>query len=328
MSPITLLLTVVGGAAIFSVVLSLIGDATPEDTPLNRLEDYRSLAGEPGGEWHQQQAARTAPTDALRGAVRRFGGARVDKSERGNKLAVRLLLAGYKLRPAEWLAISLGVALLLGLLALLRFGSPFALVIGAALGYGGSQFWLKRRISKRRRMFDNQLGPAVLSISNGVKAGYTFAQAIDLVGKNAPVPMGPELMRVTREVQLGLSIQEALGHMVTRNESDDLRLMLTAVQIQQQVGGNLASILDTIEFTIRERVRIKGEIRTLTGQARASGWILIILPFALAGILQVIAPSYFGPMFKSGIGQGMLGAAGFALLCGYGIIQKIVNIKV
>lgn len=325
MSPITLLLTLVGGAAVFSVVLSLTGDAAAEPVPLNSLDDYRNQgAADPEAEWRQ----RTAPADALRGAVRRLGGERVDSSARGNKLAARLLIAGLKVRPAEWLAISLGVSLLAGVLALLRFRSPFGPVIGAALGYGGAQFWLKRRISKRKRMFDKQLGPVVLSISNGVKAGYTFAQAIDLVARNAPVPIGPELMRVTREVQLGLSIQQALGHMVVRNESDDLRLMLTAVQIQQQVGGNLASILDTIEFTIRERVRIKGEIRTLTGQARASGWILIILPFALAGILQLIAPTYFGPMFKSPIGQGMLGAAGFSLLCGYGIIQKIVNIKV
>jgi len=320
MSPITLLLTAVGGGAVFAVVLSLMGDAAPELAPLDRLDEYHT-----GDDWPQQRAV---PTEALRDVVRRFGGERLDRSERGNKLAARLMMAGYKLRPAEWVALSLAASALVGGLGLLRFSSPFGLVIGAALGYGGAQFWLKRRISKRKRMFDNQLGPAVLSISNGVKAGYTFAQAIDLVGKNAPAPMGIELMRVTREVQLGLSIQEALGHMVTRNESDDLRLMLTAVQIQQQVGGNLASILDTIEFTIRERVRIKGEIRTLTGQARASGWILIILPFALAGILQVIAPTYFGPMFKSGLGQGMLGLAGFSLLCGYGIIQKIVNIKV
>ncbi|GAC1344905.1 MAG: type II secretion system F family protein [Candidatus Dormibacteria bacterium] len=324
-----MLLTLVGGAAVFSVVLSLLGNTQAAEGSLARLEGYLDggAGGAPGGEPRQTPHA-VPPTQALRAAVRRFGGARVDRSERGSKLAARLMRAGLKLRPGEWLALSLAVSLLVGGLSFLRFASPFGGVIGAAVGYGGAQYWLKRRISKNRRKFDQQLGPAVLSISNGVKAGYTFAQAIDLVGKNAPMPIGVELMRVTREVQLGLAMQEALGHMVERNESDDLRLMLTAVQIQQQVGGNLASILDTIEFTIRERVRIKGEIRTLTGQARASGWILIILPFALSGILQVIAPTYFGPMFKSAIGQGMLGAAAFSLLCGYGIIQKIVNIQV
>ena len=101
-----------------------------------------------------------------------------------------------------------------------------------------------------------------------------------------------------------------------------------AIGIQREVGGNLAEILDTIEFTIRERIRIKGEIKTITSQARASGYILIVLPFALGGILSLIAPSYFTPMLHQLVGQIMLGIGGFFLLCGYGIIRKIVNIRV
>jgi len=162
----------------------------------------------------------------------------------------------------------------------------------------------------------------------GLKAGYTFGQAVDLVSKNAPPPMGPELARITREQQLGVPLIEALTRMVRRNDSEDLRLMLTAVQIQQQVGGNLAEILDTIEFTIRERIRIKGEIKTITSQARVSGYILIALPFALGGILSLLAPSYFSPMLHQTLGQIMLGVGGFFLICGYGIIRKIVNIRV
>jgi tight adherence protein B len=140
--------------------------------------------------------------------------------------------------------------------------------------------------------------------------------------------MGPELARITREQQLGVPLVEALTRMVRRNDSEDMRLMLTAVQIQQQVGGNLAEILDTIEFTIRERIRIKGEIKTITSQARVSGYILIGLPFALGGILSMLAPSYFTPMLHQTIGQIMLGIGGFFLLCGYAIIRKIVNVRV
>jgi tight adherence protein B len=143
-----------------------------------------------------------------------------------------------------------------------------------------------------------------------------------------PPPMGSELGRVTREVQLGLQMNEALARMVRRNDSEDLRLMLIAVQIQSQVGGNLAHILDTIEFTVRERVRIKGEIRSLTVQARASGWVLICLPFGMTGILMGIAPSYFDPMLHKTAGLILLGVAGFMMACGYGIIRRIVNIKV
>src|ERR1035441_6923066 len=153
-------------------------------------------------------------------------------------------------------------------------------------------------------------------------------KAVDLTAKNLPAPMGTELGRVTREVQLGLPMNEALSRMVRRNESEDLRLLLIAVQIRSQVGGNLAHILDTIEFTVRERVRIKGEIKSLTGQACAQGWVLIAMPFGMAGILMMIAPSYFDPMIQKTAGQVMLGLAGFLILCGYGLIRRLVNIKI
>jgi tight adherence protein B len=192
----------------------------------------------------------------------------------------------------------------------------------------GAQLFVRYRQSKRTKAFTAQLSPTILQLSGSMKAGYTFAQAMDLTAKNMPAPMGSELGRITREVQLGLPMNEALGRMVRRNESDDLRLLLIAVQIQSQVGGNLAHILDTIEFTVRERVRIKGEIKSLTGQARAQGWVLICMPFGMAGILMGIAPSYFDPMIKTTPGQVMLGVAGFLILCGYGLIRKVVNIKI
>ena len=149
-----------------------------------------------------------------------------------------------------------------------------------------------------------------------------------MVSQNVPAPMGPELARITRETQLGVPVVDALANMVRRNDSDDLRLMLTAVQIQQQVGGNLAQILDSIESTIRERIAIKGEIKTITSQARVSGYILTSLPFALGGILSLLAPSYFTPMLHQFLGQVMLGVGGVFLLCGYGLIHKIVSIRV
>jgi tight adherence protein B len=276
----------------------------------------------------EEMAEKLTAAQSFRTQLQSRVGSRIDKSQRGTKVADSLMQADLKLRASEWILLSGGVAVMAGALLSMRFGSPLSFPIGAVAGWFGMGIYLRRRVSRRRRTFEKQLGPAVLAISNGVKAGYTFAQAIDLVSKNAAFPMGIELTRVTRETQLGVPLSEALGRMVTRNESEEMRLMLTAVQIQQQVGGNLATILDSIEFTIRERVRIKGEVRTLTGQARASGWILIILPFALAGILTLIAPSYFTPMFKKTIGQVMLGAAGVSLALGYAIIQKIVDVEV
>jgi tight adherence protein B len=271
------------------------------------------------------------PRDALgqlRHVVQSAFGSRFERTDRGSRMADRLARADLKLRPTEWMLMSGGAALIVAAILYLRFGSLILVPIGAVMGYVGAQLFLRYRQSKRTKAFNAQLSPAILQLSGSMKAGYTFAQAVDLAARNMPAPMGTELGRVTRECQLGLPMNEALSRMVHRNESEDLRLLLIAVQIQSQVGGNLAHILDTIEFTVRERIRIKGEIKSLTGQARASGWVLIALPFGMTGILMMIAPSYFSPMLQKTAGQVLLGLAGFMILCGYGFIRRIVNIKV
>jgi tight adherence protein B len=274
------------------------------------------------------RAPRAVLANALRAALQATVGRKLDRSNRGTRLAVELARADLKLKPAEWLLMTAGVSALVGLLAAVRFGSLIALPFGAAAAYVASRVMLKLRQSKRRKRFEDQLAPTLLAVGNGLKAGYAFGQALDLASKNAVEPMASELSRAVREVTLGIPIGEALSRMVVRNQSEDLRLVMTAVQIHAQVGGNLAQILDNIEYTIRERIRIKGEIKTLTSQARASGWILMILPFALAGLMTAVAPSYFNPMLSEAPGRIMLGVAGLMLLGGYAVIRKIVNVKV
>jgi tight adherence protein B len=317
----TILLAAVGATALFVFVFVIFAPGAGSGL-LSRLESFEEPVVVAAPQQH------TARLDIFRQGIQATVGKKLDRSDRGTKLADGLARANLKIRPTEWVMISAGASLLAGALAYLRFNSTLAIPAGLLIGYVGMQVFLRMRQTKRTKAFDGQLSPTILAMSSAMKAGYTFAQAMDLVSKNTPPPMGSELSRVTREIQLGVPINEALGHMVKRNDSEDLRLMLTAVQIQSQVGGNLSSILDTIEFTIRERIRIKGEIKTLTGQARASGWVLIILPFALGGLLMAIAPSYFNPMWQKLPGQIMLGVAGFMLLCGYGLIRKIVNVKI
>lgn len=296
---------------------------------LSRIDfAYDPEAQQPVQPEEDPSAGGANPLEVFRSGFQQTVGKKLDRSDRGAKLADALTRADVKLRPAEWVAISFAVGGLVGLGFLARFGSLPMALIGVVVGYMGCQFFLRIRQSRRSKAFDAQLAPTILSVSSAIKAGYTFAQAVDLVAKNGAPPMSSELARVVRETQLGVPLIEALGRMVQRNESEDLRLLSTAVTIQSQVGGNLAQILDTIEYTVRERIRIKGEIKTLTGQARASGWVLIVLPFALGGILAVIAPSYFNPMLKTLPGQIILGIAGFMVLCGYGLIRKIVNVQV
>jgi tight adherence protein B len=252
----------------------------------------------------------------------------LSRSSHTGKLADDLQKADIKLKSSEWILAVLGLGVFVGLLVALRFASFIAFVPCPFIVYVLSGLFLRLRQGRRSRAFNNQLGDTLTLLSNALKAGHSFAQALSTVSKNAQPPIADEFARATREIALGISVDDALNHMVQRNKSDDFDLMVTAVQIQRVVGGNLAEILDTIAYTIRERVRIQGEIRTLTAQARASGWIITILPFALAGMLSVISPSYFGPMFTDPIGHVLIGVALFSMAIGAAAIQKIVKIEV
>ena len=317
------LLAGVAGAAILLVVMGLKPGADKPDEISQRLERYSDPAHAgppPPPRGNSPKEIFQAFSESLNQLMAR--------SARAGKLGDELQRADLKLKPSEWAMIVAGVGVVTGLLAAARFGTIIAFLPCPPLAYLLSGVVLKYMQGKRTRAFDRQLGDTIILLSNALKAGYSFAQAISTVGKTATPPIADEFNRATREMALGLSVDDALSHMVKRNQSDDFDLMVTAVQIHRVVGGNLAEILDTIALTIRERVRIKGEIRTLTAQARASGWIITILPIALAGILTVISPDYFKPMFSETLGRIMLLMGGFSMAVGFAIIQKIVKIEV
>jgi tight adherence protein B len=213
--------------------------------------------------------------------------------------------------------------------------NPIVLIIGLLIGFMAPRFYLNMRKSGRLRAFNKQLPDTVTLIANALRAGSSFLQAIELVVRESRPPISIEFGRVIREVNLGLPFDLALENMVKRVKSEDFELMATAIAIQHQVGGNLAEILDSIAFTIRERVRIKGEINTLTAQQRLSGYVVAGLPIGLAAILFVIAPSFFQPMFDKppdliGIPVGviLLVIGGVAMFIGFQVIRKIVDIEV
>ncbi len=250
------------------------------------------------------------------------------RSSHTGKLADDLQKADLRLKSSEWVLAVAGVGVGLGLLLTLRFGTPVMMLVGPVAAWLLSGVFLKFRQGRRTRAFNNQLGDTITLLSNALKAGYSFAQALASVSRNASPPIAEEFGRATREIALGINVDDALNHMVQRNKSEDFDLLVTAVQIQRVVGGNLAEILDTIAYTIRERVRITGEIRTLTAQARVSGIIITLLPFGLAGVLEVISPSYFGPMLTETLGHILLGVGIFSIAIGAAGIQKIVKIEV
>ncbi len=265
----------------------------------------------------------------------------VEQRDFGADLARDIARADLKLKPGEFIAMWVGVVVLVpAVFVFLGFvfsplRTPLALLIGAVIGFFLPRMWLNQRRASRLAAFNKQLPDTITLIANSLRAGSSFLQAIEMVVREGQPPMTTEFNRVVREVNLGLAFDVALDNMVRRVRSDDLELMATAITIQHQVGGNLAEILDSIAFTIRERVRIKGEIRTLTAQQRMSGYVVAGLPVGLLGILMVIAPKFMEPMFKNppgigGLPAGMiiLALGGFCMFIGFLIIRKIVQIEV
>ena len=256
-----------------------------------------------------------------------------DRMGRGNakkgkpSVAEQLQRADLKLRPSEFFGIQLGAGVLVALIAYWRFNSILGL-LAFVIGYLAPSFYVRYRVSQRLRKFNGQLGDTLTLLSNALKAGYSFAQAIDTVAKNAVAPIGDEFGRAVREMNLGGSPDEALSNITKRIASPDFDLVSTAYSIHRTVGGNLAEILDNIAYTIRERVRIKGEIQTLTAQARASGTIITALPILLAAFMFFVTPTYFQPMFGNVIGWALIIMAAFLIFIGNLIIRRIVAIEV
>jgi len=243
-------------------------------------------------------------------------------------LSEQLSRADLKLRASEFILIRFGAALGLALVGFVRFGVGIPMLVLAVVGYFIPKFYLGHRQRKRLRQFNDQLGDTLVLISNALKTGYSMAQALDVVANKASPPMSQEFDRVVKEVNLGAGIEESLSRMVRRTESDDLDLVVTAVSINRKIGGNLSEILETIAETIRERVRIKGELSTLTAQARGSGYMITGLPIVLGVFMYFVTPQYFGGMVKSPIGIGMLIGAGIFMGLGQLIMSKIATVDV
>ena len=265
----------------------------------------------------------------------------LEQRDFGANLARDLARADLRLKPSEFLAIwgasIVGIPLIMAVLSVVlpTLGNPLFLLIGAFIGFFIPRMWLNRRKGSRLNAFNKQLPDTITLLANALRAGSSFLQAIELVVRESRPPISTEFARVIREVNLGLPFEQAMENMVRRVKSEDLELMATAITIQHQVGGNLAEILDSIAFTIRERVRIKGEINTLTAQQRMSGYVVGFLPIGLAGFLFIAAPAFTEPMFDNrasliGLPAGVivLAIGGFMMFIGFMLIRRIVDIEV
>lgn len=244
------------------------------------------------------------------------------------KIQKELIKAHVLLKGEEFITISIICTIIFVLLFWLIFHNIFVGFVFGILGWMSPRFIIKKIISKRIRMLNSQLADAIVLISNSLKAGHSFIQSIDMVSKEMAAPISQEFLKLQKEINLGYTTEQALDNLTKRVDSDDLELVIIAVLTQRQIGGNLAEILDNISDTIRERLKIKGEIRTLTAQGRVSGAIISSVPIGLAIILQIINPEYMSLLFSNKLGWAILGIAGLMQIVGIYSINKIIKIDV
>ena len=260
-------------------------------------------------------------------AVIKSLGARLEKIQKSTNLDRKMQQAGWPLLGSEFQVVLAGCgaigALVLGILTM----TPLNAVLGFAAGCIICMIVLSISIQRRQKAFINQLGDMLTMIANALRAGFSFMQALDHIANEMDDPVKTEVRRVVMDVNVGLPLEDALNNMTERINSPDFNLVVAAVLIQRQVGGNLAQILDTISETIDERVRMRREISALTAQGRMSGMVLGCLPFGLAIILQIISPGYLEPLFSNPMGQAALAGSGVLMLIGFVVIRKIVNIE-
>lgn len=244
------------------------------------------------------------------------------------KVEVELMKAAIPLRGEEFIMINVLLMVGLGFMSIVLTRNPVLGWIGAVAGFIIPRMMVKRAKMKRLLKFNSQIGDALVVMSNSLRAGFSFLQAMEMVSREMPSPISDEFSHALREMNLGTPTEEALINLTKRIDSEDLDLVITAVLIQRQVGGNLAEVLDGISHTIRERIRIKGEIKTLTAQGRISGIVVGVLPIAIGLILSAINPSYVGTLFTNPLGWALLTAGAISQIIGIALIKKTVEIKI
>lgn len=316
------IIIVVGIILIIILVIGVIVSSNSENAIVDQRLDQYFDAGDSQGD-KDRQVQRAVLTDWVSKTV--------EKTTYGDRIARELARADIKFKVSEYFALIVIAVISLGGFAwFIGNRNIISLLIGAIIGGIIPRFYVKQQQKVRLRKFNEQL-PDMLNLTvNGLRAGYSTMQAMESVSKELPMPISDEFRRVIQEIQIGISMEVALDNLLRRIPSEDLDFVVTSINVQREVGGNLSEILDTISFTIRERIRIKGEIRVMTSQVRASGAILSMVPFGLTLILWFINPEYLlsvnqgGPLCASLIICLVLGLIG----SGYFVMMRIADIEV
>lgn len=309
----------------FAMVILVVG-------VLITVREERSLVEDRLGKYMKEEQERRGQPKQRGLGLSQWANTRIEKFSWGAGISKELARADIKLKVGEFIAMAFGVSALIAFIGWTTSdGSWVATGIGFAIGAFLPRIYVNMQKGKRLVKFNNQLADMLNLMVNGLRAGYSTMQAMEAVSKELPAPISEEFRRVVQEMQLGVTMEQALDNLQRRIPSLDLDLVITAMNVQREVGGNLAEILGTISHTIRERVRIKGEIRVLTSQQVYSGRFLSALPVLLLLALYFLNRDYIMEFFREEnrlIGSIALGVGAVLILAGYFVMNKIAAIEV
>lgn len=245
-----------------------------------------------------------------------------------NSLEKKLAQADIPLRVSEFLIIRF-ILVFIGMMVVLVVSKNLIVTLLSAIPFLIFHIPLLNWKRKRRvQRFGNQLAAFLILVVNSLRAGQTFMQGAEIAAKESPDPISSEFLQVLKEVNLGMPVETSMDNLLTRVPSEDLKIVVAAYTIQRKVGGNLATIFETTAATIRERIRIQGQINTLTTQGKLSGVIVALIPFIIAGIISVLMPKMMGDFVASLVGKGCIGVALVMQVIGALAIKKIVSIEI
>ncbi|GAC1473082.1 MAG: hypothetical protein PVSMB3_07410 [Candidatus Dormibacteraceae bacterium] len=314
MVPVVIVVAATAAIGVGLVVYGLVGSGRAAATagPSTRVT-YRTLA-----DVREQLRRRFEPTGAP---------VWIAANQKPTSLEADLASADLQLRPYEFRLLQVGVGVIFGVVALLRFGVSLPMLVLAIVGYTLPALYLRNRRGHRLAEFENGMPRAMELMANSMKAGQSTAQSLRAVTENAGPPVSDEFALARREIELGASIESALRNMVKRIGSSDLRLVVMVITIQHSVGGDLPAILISLADTMKQRAEMRAEILAATAQSRASALIITLLPVAAAVGLYFLVPSYFRPMFTQPLGWFLLAVAAVMLAIGNFFIRRLTAIK-
>jgi len=317
MNPIILL-----GGGVVVLLLLIVG-------VIVSITSERSLVEERLGRFLEDEKAEPE-REAGSSIITEWLNRRVSGSSWGDRVARELARADIKFKVAEYYALVFMSTVVTAFVAWLIQPLLVSAIIGAVIGFFIPRFYVKRLQTQRLNKFSDQLSDMLNLMVNGLRAGYSTMQALEAISRELPPPISDEFHRVVQEMQIGIPMEKALDNLLRRIPSEDLDFVITAINVQREVGGNLSEILDNISFTIRERVRIKGEIRVMTAQVRTSATVLSLIPVFLTIALWFVSPEYIGSFFDRGPLCGWLAVVTIVgmIVSGYFVMMRIADIEV